>query len=319
MKNIDKLAAKLEAHGVDLEKDAGWLGRLGATAVRGAQALGRGAQAVGRGAMSVVRAPGGFAGSVRSGFRASMTGAAERSMANAARGEMSNMTHQRIIGMQPSVATPSVPQGVPRAVAPAGDALARLKAFRAGAPAPAAAAPAPAPQAPAKGARRPRAAKQPAGAGWMSNAAMMAAPMLMGGGGGQQQQQQPVYNAMGTRIAEDEMKDLIEKVAAELPDASPEERLEAIAAIAMDLGFHEELAKAAGFKVETEKTAAVHKKIADRDVRFDKMTIQDLTGYLTEQYGRPAEVDEDEKTASAKSPAREKFASLLKAALARPT
>lgn len=115
------------------------------------------------------------------------------------------------------------------------------------------------------------------------------------------------------------MKDLIEKVAAEMPEASAEEKLAAIAGRAMDLGFEAELQKVSGLVPATEKTAAVTKKIAGKDVRFDKMTFGDVANFLTEQYGRPAESYEDEKTASAKSPARTKFASLLKEALVRPT
>lgn len=112
------------------------------------------------------------------------------------------------------------------------------------------------------------------------------------------------------------LKKLVEEVAK--LEVSDEEKVATLTDAAMSMGFEAtldaELSKVAG----TTKTASTVKTVAGSEVRFDKMTVEDLIGHLSAQYGRPEQKEAAEKTAGTKT-AREKFAGLLKAELARPT
>lgn len=123
-------------------------------------------------------------------------------------------------------------------------------------------------------------------------------------------------------------QEILAKVAEALPDASPEDRAEAVAALSMEAGFNDfvdKLAAGAGCpkamakmkkKAEgQEKTASVVKEIDGRKVRFNGLTPEDVVAHLAEQWGRP----EDLEKQAASRPATAKFAALLKEALVRPT
>lgn len=124
-------------------------------------------------------------------------------------------------------------------------------------------------------------------------------------------------------------KEILAKIAEVLPKASPEERLEAVAALSVEAGFHDftdKLAAGAGCPKARarmmkrkgqgqEKTASVVKEIDGRKVRFDKLTAEDIVAHLSKQWGRPEDL---EKQAAAR-PATVKFAALLKEELGRPT
>ena len=124
-------------------------------------------------------------------------------------------------------------------------------------------------------------------------------------------------------------KDILAKVAEALPDATPEEKMAALAELSMEAGFNDfinKLAAGAGCpkakgmmkkKAEKpqEKTASVVKEIDGRKVRFDKLTAEDIVAHLAEQWGRP----EDLEKQAAAHPATAKFAALLSEELSRPT
>ena len=113
------------------------------------------------------------------------------------------------------------------------------------------------------------------------------------------------------------MKELIEKVAKAMPKATFEEQIGAIASEAQEAGFWDFISKEAVRLAPQEKTAGTVKKVGEATVRFDKMTMGDVVNYLASQYGgTPAEED---KTASEKKTARQRFDDMVKAALARPT
>lgn len=123
-------------------------------------------------------------------------------------------------------------------------------------------------------------------------------------------------------------KEILSKIAEALPEATPEEKLAALAELSMEAGFNDfigKLAAGAGCAKamkamkkkgeEQEKTASVVKEIDGRKVRFDKLTAEDIVSHLAEQWGRPEDL---EKQAAAR-PATAKFSAFLKEALARPT
>jgi hypothetical protein len=88
------------------------------------------------------------------------------------------------------------------------------------------------------------------------------------------------------------MKDLV-KQAAEL-SIPEDQKVGALAASAMEAGFSDVILKEAakrGFQIE--KTAAVSKKIAGREVTFSKMSFEDLMSHLTSQFSVPAKHDVD--------------------------
>lgn len=123
-------------------------------------------------------------------------------------------------------------------------------------------------------------------------------------------------------------ENIFAKVAEALPDATPEERLDAVAELSLEAGFNdfiEKLAAGAGCPKamakmkkkaeEQEKTASVVKEIDGRKVRFDKLTAEDIVTHLAEQFGRP----EDLEKQAAERPATAKFALLLSEEFNRPT
>lgn len=163
------------------------------------------------------------------------------------------------------------------------------------------------------GAGKPKKPDAPGGGG--GTAATMGASMLMGGGGGPEQQTTGITAGV-------EMKELIEKIAVEMKDATPEERLEAVAAISMESGFNTALlaeARKCGFSDGSEKTASEkkpeEKKAGEPKVLHSRFTVQDIIGHLAAQFGR---VEGVEKDASQETP-RIKLAKLVEAELARPT
>jgi hypothetical protein len=88
------------------------------------------------------------------------------------------------------------------------------------------------------------------------------------------------------------MQNLV-KQAAEL--SIPEgQKVGALAALAMEAGFSDVILKEAAKRgFQTEKTAAVSKKIAGREVTFGKMSFEDLAAHLTSQFSVPAKHDVD--------------------------
>jgi hypothetical protein len=98
-------------------------------------------------------------------------------------------------------------------------------------------------------------------------------------------------------------------------DCTAEEKVAALATASMELGFEDHLRSV----LATEKTAAVSKKIAGREVTFSKMSFEDIMAHLTSQYSVPADHDVEEKTASAPKTQREKLSALVAAELAKPS
>lgn len=121
------------------------------------------------------------------------------------------------------------------------------------------------------------------------------------------------------------MKDLLEKIAAEMPDATPEEKTAALANLALDKGFTDTISKVASFLVPAkaqEKTAAATKKVAGRDVDFEKLTFEDVVSHLSKRFGNSvnaAAIAAEEKTASVKKTASARLMDMVKAELSRPT
>jgi hypothetical protein len=88
-------------------------------------------------------------------------------------------------------------------------------------------------------------------------------------------------------------KELV-KMASEL-EIPEGEKVAALAAMSMEAGFSEVvMAEAAKRGYQAEKTAAVSKKIAGREVTFSKMSFEDLMKHLTDQYSVPAKHDVEE-------------------------
>lgn len=327
MSNIDKLAELLEkefeANGID--KEAGFLGRIGAGIVRGGQAMGRGLAAAG----GALKGTGpGLGAKIRGGYQSSMAAAAVKP-------EMAAMAKQRGAGIQPSMATPSAPRTAPTASTGVSSSLERLRSMRSARPSAPSPIAAPAsravpmasvsPLAQRMGTAAPAAAA-PAKKGWAGGAASLAgagASMLLPGN----KKENMSSGAYGTPIhlAETEMKELIEKIAAEMPDSTPEERAAVLASLSVDLGFSDLInAKVASIlPVKQEKTAAVvSKKIAGRDVDFEKMTWDDVVARLSSRFGNSvnaAQIAAEEKTASVKKTASQRLLEKVQAELARPT
>jgi hypothetical protein len=108
-----------------------------------------------------------------------------------------------------------------------------------------------------------------------------------------------------------DLKALVAAVAA--LDCTEDEKVAALAAASMEMGFDGHLKSALAAAEPSEKTASVSKKIAGREVTFSKMSFEDLMAHLTSQYSVPADHDVEEKT-SAPTP-REKLAAFIEAEL----
>lgn len=102
---------------------------------------------------------------------------------------------------------------------------------------------------------------------------------------------------------------LVEEIAA--MEGSSDEKVAALASVSSDLGFKDHL-KTALTSATTEKTASTVKEVAGSSVRYSKMTVEDVIGHLSDQFGRP----EPKEAAAPKTP-REKLASYVKAELAK--
>jgi hypothetical protein len=90
-------------------------------------------------------------------------------------------------------------------------------------------------------------------------------------------------------------KELV-KQASEL-NMPEDQKISALAAISMEAGFSDVILKEAVKRgYQAEKTAAVSKKIAGREVTFPKMSIEDLGAHLFSQFSVPAQHDTGEAT-----------------------
>lgn len=307
--SLEKLAAYVEA---ELRKEGGlaegqrltkeailpWLaGRaihgVGA-AVRG---LGKGLGAIGGGLAGGAKATGGFFQRMGRQFRAGAMGATRAEAKQFAGGR--GIARLDVLPTGKRLApSPVGPIRAPKAPAPAPiSPIEAAKKLR-GSAAPAA------PAAPKKKGRSKKTREQADTGGGAAGLAMTA-PVMMGGGEPKQS-------------SEETMNDVLEKIAEILPDASPEEKVAALAMVAIEAGFYDYLAQAAQ---GGEKTASE----GDGLVRSG-LHIQQILAHLTSQYGRvepPAEKEAEEPKGQEKKasdlPHLAKFAKMLEGEIARPT
>lgn len=298
MEALDKFARLVAEAGGDLEmaKEAGMLwnvARLVGGAGRGvagaARAVGAGAQAAARTVSAGAARGGGMMASAGKSVGSAVSNAAQgvkRFAGNAVtdvRAGLKNLTPQEFTAQRAApMAMPAAP--APRAVAPMPPAPARVP-----------------------GARRPRGAKPPDTGSGMSTAVQTignigAAAMMMPGGD-------------KDKNSGEDMKNLLEKIAAAMPQATQEEKLEAVAAIAANMGFEDVVRKEAEARGLGVTKTASEEGSPVRKVKFNKLSIDDLVHHLSDEFGRP----EWHEKEAAHYPTLSKFAKLLEVERTRPS
>lgn len=115
--------------------------------------------------------------------------------------------------------------------------------------------------------------------------------------------------------------DLLDKVAEAMPDATDDEKIAMAMELAIENGFTNEILDVAGYAplAEHEKTASeerpAEKKANKPEIRYTKLTVQDIIGHLSDQWGRPEPIEKD----AAERPGYAKLAKLVEVELSRPS